>query len=262
MTHVFLIHWNATEAKQKASILESAGYNVDYESSALQALKKLRSTPPAVVVIDLSRLPNQGRDMAINIRHAKTTRNIPIIFVEGDKEKTNQIKTHVPDALYTNYNQINEALKEAITQPLKVTTIPKSTFEPYKHASLSKKLGIKPNTKLVLIDPPKEFTKTLGELPRNVTIEKQMSDQSDLIIIFAITQEDLQDRLTKIIDKLQPDGKLWIAWQKKTPQTATNVTQTTVRKTGLTRGLVDYKVCSFDATWTGLLFTLRKPKRA
>jgi DNA-binding NarL/FixJ family response regulator len=118
------------EAKQKASIIESAGYEVDYEPFAPLALRKLRDSPPAAVVIDLSRLPSQGLDIAINIRHAKATRNILIVFVEGDKEKVNQVKTYVPDALYTDYGQIHESLKEAITHPPKLAIIPKSIFEP------------------------------------------------------------------------------------------------------------------------------------
>jgi CheY-like chemotaxis protein len=260
LTHVSLVHWNATEAKQKALILESAGYEVDYEPSAPQMLKKMRNNPPAVVVIDLSRLPSQGRDMAINIRHAKATRNIPTVFVEGDEQKVNQVKTHVPDALYTDYKQIQTALKEAIAHPPKVTTIPKTIFEPYQHAPLSKKLGIKPNITLTPIDPPKDFTKTLGELPRSVRIQEQLSEKSDLIILFAETPKDLQNRMAKIVVELSPKGKLWIAWRKKASEIATRVTQPTVRKAGLALGLVDYKVCSIDTTWTGLLFTRRRPK--
>jgi CheY-like chemotaxis protein len=236
------------------------GYQVDYDPLAPQALRKLRNNPPAAVVIDLSRLPSQGRDMAINIRHAKATRNIPIVFVEGDQQRVNQVKTHLPDAIYIDYSQIHTVLREAVAHPPTVKVIPKSIFEPYRHASLTKKLGIKPNTTLVLIDPPRDFTKTLGELPPSVTVQRQLSDRSDLIILFAGTQKGLQDRIAEIISKLEPRGKLWIAWRKKTSQTATAVAQTTVRKAGLALGLVDYKVCRIDATWTGLLFTRRKPK--
>ena len=253
-----LIHWNAKEAKQLSSVLESAGYEVNYEQSAPNALMKLRKDPPAVVVIDLSRLPSQGRDIAINIRHVKTTRNIPIVFVGGDQQKVSQVKTHVPDALYADYDNLKTVIKEAIARPPKVTTIPKSVFEPYRHVPLAKKLGIKPNNKLALINSPENFTKALGELPRSVTIQKQVSDQSDIVILFAEKEKDLQDYLGKIINKLRPNGKLWIAWQKKLSETPARLTQTEVRGAGLALGLVDYKISSFDATWTGLLFTRRK----
>jgi CheY-like chemotaxis protein len=261
LIRIRLIHWNATVAKQKASILESAGYEVDYALSALQTLEELRNNPPAAVVIDLSRLPSQGRDIAINIRHTKATRNIPIIFVEGDPQKVNQIKTHVPDALYTNYNKVHTALKQAITHPPIVTVIPKSVFEPYKYTPLAKKLGIKPNATIALINPPEDFTKTLGTLPQGVIIQKQPLSQSDLIILFAETQKDLQNRIANISAKLGANGKLWIAWPKKMSETAADATQATVRKTGLALGLVDYKVCSINPTWTALLFTPRKFKK-
>jgi hypothetical protein len=175
-------------------------------------LRKLRNNLPAVVVIDLSRLPSQGRDIAINLGHAKATRNIPIVFVGGDQQKASQVKTHVPDALYTDYDQIHAALKEAIAHPPEVTVVPKSIFEPYRHASLAKKIGTKPNTTLVLIDPPKDFTKNLSELARSDSIQEELSDQPDLIIPFAETLKDLQNRTTKIINKLGPHGKLWITW--------------------------------------------------
>jgi len=262
LTHIRLIHWNAIEAKRKTSILESTGYEVEYTPSAPQTLRELRNSPPAAVVIDLSRLPSQGRDIAINIRHAKATRNIPIIFVEGDPKKVNQIKTHLPDALYTDYNQIHIALKEVIALPPKVTVIPKSIFEPYKHTPLAKKLGIKPNTTLALINPPKDFIKTLGTLPQGVTIQKQPFSQSDLIILFTETQDNLQDRTSEISTKLGSNGKLWIVWPKKASQKATDVTQASVRKTGLVLDMVDYKVASIDETWTGLLFAKHKPEKA
>jgi len=262
LVHIRLFHWNITEAEEKTLILKSSGYEVDYEPYPPKALKQLRNNPPAAVIIDLSRLPSQGRDIAVNILHAKATRNIPIIFVEGDPQKVQQIKTHVPDAVYTHYGQIDEALKNAFTDPPKIQQIPKSIFDPYKQASLAKKLGIKPNSTLVLVDAPDGFTKTLGELPQNVTIQNKLSNKSDIVILFATEQENLRSQIIEIINELPPEGKLWIAWQKQGSKTATNVTQTTVRKTGLASGLVDYKICRIDQEWTALLFTRRKHKNS
>jgi hypothetical protein len=38
----------------------------------------------------------------------------------------------------------------------------------------------------------------------------------------------------------------------------TDVAEPTVREVGLAAGLVDFKVCAVDATWSGLAFTQRK----
>ena len=53
-------------------------------------------------------------------------------------------------------------------------------------------------------------------------------------------------------------GGLWIAWPKKTSGVTSDLTQGRVREVGLAAGLVDYKVCAINATWSGLLFARHK----
>ena len=53
-------------------------------------------------------------------------------------------------------------------------------------------------------------------------------------------------------------GGLWIAWPKQASGVKSDLTQPVVRRIGLASGLVDYKVCAIDATWSGLRFTVRK----
>jgi hypothetical protein len=55
-------------------------------------------------------------------------------------------------------------------------------------------------------------------------------------------------------------GGLWIAWPKHASGRAADLTQLDVRHTGLAAGLVDFKVCSIDATWSGLRFTRRRSR--
>ena len=51
---------------------------------------------------------------------------------------------------------------------------------------------------------------------------------------------------------------LWFAWPKKASRLPTDLTQQVVRETGLAHEWVDYKICSIDQTWSGLLFARRK----
>ena len=50
---------------------------------------------------------------------------------------------------------------------------------------------------------------------------------------------------------------VWIAWPKKASAIDSDLTQQIVRKAGMDVGMVDYKVCSIDQDWSGLLFTWR-----
>ncbi len=50
---------------------------------------------------------------------------------------------------------------------------------------------------------------------------------------------------------------LWIAWPKQASGVASDVTQQDVRRGGLDAGLVDYKICAIDRTWSALKFSRR-----
>ncbi len=257
MNRVRLIHWNTLEAKQKATILRVAGYEVNCEPLTPKTLRELRANPPNAVVIDLTRLPTQGRDIAFAVRHYKPTRHIPLVFVDGTHEKVARIKAQLPDAVYTTWTQVCKSLEQVIAHPPKVTVVPRSLLDGYSSTPLTKKLGIKAGSVVALIDAPKGIEKTLGELPEGATFAKPTSKTHDLTIWFTRSRKDLESGLSRMTNLPEGEG-LWIMWPKKTSQMSSDLSQVTIRKAGLAAGLVDYKVCSFDPTWSGLLFSRRR----
>ncbi|MCK5318342.1 MAG: hypothetical protein KAJ55_10520, partial [Anaerolineales bacterium] len=68
MQRVRLIHWKESEAKDKAEFLKKAGYKVESSLLDNDSLRQMRKDPPTAFVIDLDRLPSQGRDFALGIR--------------------------------------------------------------------------------------------------------------------------------------------------------------------------------------------------
>jgi hypothetical protein len=253
-----LIHWNREESKTRADILLSLGYDVSSEvPDGPPFLKRLRKNPPDAVVIDLTRLPSQGRDIGIAVRHYKTTRGLPLVFVEGDPEKAKRIKELLPDAVFTHWNRIGESLVHAMDHPPKTPVKPRSLFEGYSGAPLSKKLGIKPHSSVVLIDAPPDFETTLGSLPEGAMVRRTQRGRRDLTLWFVKSKARLENRLGQIAVQADPGG-LWIVWSKKGSGEDSDLTQQTVREAGLAAGWVDYKICSIDAVWSGLLFTRRR----
>ena len=83
MQRIRLIHWKAAEAEERAGWLRAAGYEVVYETLNPTSLRELSENPPTAVVIDLGRLPMQGRDVGLLLRQRKGTRNVPLVFVGG-----------------------------------------------------------------------------------------------------------------------------------------------------------------------------------
>jgi len=170
---VRLIHWNAAEAEEKAAPLVAAGYDVAYETINPTTLREMRENPPDAVVIDLTRLPSQGRDIGLLLRKYKTTRHVPLVFVEGGPDKVARIKELLPDAVYSEWSRIRSSLKRVMAHPLKDVVVPESSFAAYAGAPLVKKLGIKTNSVVALVNAPQDFEKTLGELPEGSTLRRQ-----------------------------------------------------------------------------------------
>lgn len=256
---VRLFHWHAAEAEVRGERIRSAGYEVDHAQPASSTLSDLRKNPPAAVVIDLERLPAQGRDIGVWLRTQKPTHHVPLVFVGGKPEKVEGVKRLLPDAVYTPWSRIRSALKRAIAHPPAKPVIHKSVFAGYSGTPLPKKLGIKERSTVAVLGAPYDFEKTLGGLPEGVSLRTRAGAGCDLIIWFTKSNSDLERRF-KRLGSLAGKGGLWVVWPKKTSGVKTDLTQASVRKTGLALGLVDYKVCSVDATWTGLRFTVRKKK--
>lgn len=253
---ISLIHWNAAEAKSGLASLKSAGYSATHLlPRGMPSLKGFAKKKPDLIVIDLSRLPSHGRDVALALRQFKPTRYIPLVFVEGDPKKVVRIKTLLPDAGFTTWKSIPSALRWALAHPPLDPVVPRSSLEGYSGTPLVKKLGIKPDSTLGLIDAPDRFEHQLEGIPAGVKIIRQGGNNLDLALWFVTSANDLQSRIRSVAGLTQ---KIWIVWPKKISGVRTDLTQQFVRDAGLAVGLVDYKVCSIDSVWSGLLFTWRK----
>jgi hypothetical protein len=133
----------------------------------------------------------------------------------------------------------------------------------YSGTPLPQKLGIKPGVKLAFSGAPPDFAKALGKLPAGVKPAElgRASARFDVIVAFFEREAELKAKLPKLQRALEPNGGLWIAWPKRASGVATDMTEDTVRKHGLPRGLVDNKVCAIDATWSGLRLVIRLENR-
>ena len=258
LSRVLLLHWNVPEAADKVQRLRAAGFETSKVPLEIPvAFKQLRENPPSAVVIDLSRLPSAGRDVAMSLRTYKATRHVPIVFVDGDPKKVAQIKEFLPDACYTSWDDIRNSLRRAITHPPSEPVVPKSRLEGYSGASLPKKLGIRKGSVVSLIDAPSGFERALGKLPDDVVVHTRLLLGASVTIWFLRSRKDLEARIKQMIP-LASKGGLWIAWPKKGSGQQADLSQVVVRRAGLAAGIVDFKISSLDSTWSGLRFSSRR----
>lgn len=131
----------------------------------------------------------------------------------------------------------------------------------YSGTPLPKKLGIKEGHTVAFLHAPADFTKTLGKLPADVIVKKQLRGPLDVIVYFTDDKSDLVARLPKLKAALRINGGLWIGWPKKASGVATDLSESVVQEAGLATGLVDNKGCAIDETWSGLRFVYRLKDR-
>jgi len=259
MQRVRLIHWREAEAAARVQQLRACGYDVTatHEQMAPAVLRAIGEDPPDAIVIDLGRLPSQGRDAAASLRCHKATRAIPLVFAGGDPEKVARVRELLPDAAYAPWDQIGQALAAAIAHPPLAPVVPASSMAGYAGAPLLKKLGIKSGSRVALIGAPQGFEQTLGPLPEGATITTAANGPIDIMLWFVTSHAELVGGIAEM-SAFASGGGLWIIWPKQASGVASDLTQTTVQKAGLAASLVDFKVCAVDETWSGLRFTQRK----
>ncbi len=122
----------------------------------------------------------------------------------------------------------------------------------YSGTPLLKKIGIKAEHKLLLINEPKNYFELL-----EVNISDQLckkNETPDLIHLFVKTNKEFETEMKKLkpIIKKNPNLAIWISWYKKTAGIVTDVTENVIRNFALKNGLVDVKVCAVSDTWSGL----------
>jgi CheY-like chemotaxis protein len=256
MARAHLIHWNREQAGRNEARLSASGYDVAaWPVEGPAELRILRDDPPDLFVIDLSRSPSKGRDIALAVRSYKDTRRVPLVFVAGDEETIAQVRALLPDAEYATWPAIRGALRRALARPMTAPVVP-SRLAGYAGAPLAKKLGIKRSMTVGLVGAPAGFAETILLLPERPAVRRGARGTCDLVIWFPASQRALEMQVKRI--GLRPDGAgLWIAWAKQASGVSGDLNQIVVRRIGLAAGLVDYKICSIDKTWSALRFRRR-----
>jgi CheY-like chemotaxis protein len=261
MRRVILIHYDAEEAEERAGVLRRAKYAVEVHAPrSSPALRPIMENPPEAFVVDLSRRPSDGHGVAVTLRQRRATRHVPIVLVGGEPEKVARLRAQLPDVSHSEWRGIREVLSQALRQPPKEPHVP-GTMAAYTSTPLSKKLGIRAGFTVALLGAPKDFGRQLGKVRKEIKVKTQARGGADVVMLFVKSRSDLAKRLPAVKRMLSEGGWIWVAWPKKTSKTAGDLTQVSVRKIGMTGGLVDYKICAIDETWSGLRFARREGGR-
>jgi hypothetical protein len=128
----------------------------------------------------------------------------------------------------------------------------------YSGTPLAKKLGIGPGHRVALLAAPEGFEL---DVPDGVRVSTAARGTFDTIVSFHVERAQLEQRLPTLLDVLDVDGGLWMAWPKRASKVPTDLTEDVQREIWLPLGLVDTKVCAIDEVWSGLRLCWRRELR-
>jgi hypothetical protein len=105
-----------------------------------------------------------------------------------------------------------------------------SGHKDYSATPLSKKLGAKPGT--------------------------------EVVVLFTTSAHELRSRFEALKATLAPADRLWVAWPKKASKLETDLDFETVQQIGLDAGLVDNKSAAIDDLYQAVQFVYRLADRS
>jgi hypothetical protein len=133
----------------------------------------------------------------------------------------------------------------------------------YSGTPLPRKLGIKPESRLLLLGAPDGFAAgDLADLPPGVTVHSRASGPPyDVVVVFVRTEAELLRRFEPLTKRITPAGRLWVAWPRKAGGYDSDVTENAIRDHAIEIGLVDNKVAAISDAWSGLQLVYRTRDR-
>jgi hypothetical protein len=262
MARIRVFHFKSAEAAPLLDALRAAGHTVEYDPiMKTSVLPGIRAAPPDIFVIDLTRMPSHGRYTAFVLRQSPKTRHVPTLFVDGEEEKVAITRRQLPDAHFTTRAKLRSAIKTALRSRVANPVAPGPLFS-YHTRTAAQKIGIAKGATVGVIDPPRDYLRVIGAVPDGVEFVEGAQADCTLLLWFLHDPDAYLEMLPRMRAWVAKT-RLWVLWKKGGTTRTGAVTQPLIREAAQGMGLVDYKICSVDKTWSGIALTLKKvaPKK-
>jgi CheY-like chemotaxis protein len=248
---VVVVHHEPAEAAELAARLRLEGIDaIPCLQLGSKALRELRINPPDAILIDLMRMPSYGRGMAILLREHKSTRAIPLVFLEGDPDKTARVRELLPDAGFAPLRRIGAALRQVVSKA------PANPVVPQVQKRVAEKLRIKKGARISIVRAPENFQAILGPLPEGASVRVNSRD-GDVILLFAKSVAALGRDLPSFANLL-PGCSLWVLWPKRSSRVPSDISFPRINELCAPLGLVAYQTCAVDERWSAVAVSRRR----
>lgn len=120
---------------------------------------------------------------------------------------------------------------------------------------LAKKLKIKAEDHVALINAPEGYLDELGELPERVEVATELSGEFDLVHIFVQDSTELKKLFPDALGSLKGEGVFWVSYPKKSSKIPTDLTRDQGWEVTKRLGQRPLSIVSVDETWSAVRFS-------
>jgi hypothetical protein len=120
-------------------------------------------------------------------------------------------------------------------------------------AELSKKLLVKPDSRVLLVNAPIGYAKKLEPLPPGVTLTHKRGRPADVILAFVRDSAELK-RLAPSFASLEEDAVLWVCYPKGASSTGTDLNRDTLHAAMEKHELIGVSLVAVDERWSAMRF--------
>ena len=122
----------------------------------------------------------------------------------------------------------------------------------HKSTPLAKKLGFKADLRICCLNQPVDYLTYFDEMPEGILWCTRPEPDLDIIHYFVTKKDKLTEDLPWLRTLIVANGVIWVSWPKKSSGWTSDVTEDVIRDLAIFHRLVDVKVASVNAVWSGL----------
>jgi len=119
---------------------------------------------------------------------------------------------------------------------------------------LLRKLRLQPGQRILILNAPPGYVKSLGTLPEGVELVDHPAESLDLVHLFVRDVAELARFGPVAIQAVKHDGLLWISYPKRSSKVQTDLTRDVGWDLVVQAGLRPVTQISVDETWSALRF--------
>ncbi len=117
--------------------------------------------------------------------------------------------------------------------------------------SIAKKLSVKTGNKILFLNSPNGYEKTIGGLPPGAAIITKV-EGADVIQVFVRSRKELERQLVNLQKKIKPTVTLWVTYPKGTSKMKADINRDTIAAYASSIGFKPVAMFAVDETWAAL----------